>query len=78
VRFCTHVLGRPDVATDSRFASGALRVEHRTELEALADEIFATLTIEELETRLAAAAIGPVPALGEHIAAILAELDHPS
>lgn len=127
VRFCAHVLGRPDVATDSRFTSGALRVEHRTELEALADEIFATLTIEELETRLAAAgiaharrrelpevahhpqlverdrwveigspagpiralrpplihpgrpaAMGPVPALGEHTAAILAELDHPS
>lgn len=127
MRFCAHVLGRPDVATDSRFTSSTLRVEHRTELEALVDEIFAALTIEELESRLAAAgiaharrrelpevarhpqlverdrwveigspagpiralrpplihpgrpaAMGPVPALGEHTAAILAELDRPA
>jgi crotonobetainyl-CoA:carnitine CoA-transferase CaiB-like acyl-CoA transferase len=123
VRFCAQVLDRPDVAQDPRFSSGSLRVEHRHDLEALVDEVFGNLTVDELEGRLAGAgiaharrrelpevaehpqlaqrdrwvevgspvgpvralrpplirpgqpaAMGPVPALGEHTAAILAEL----
>ncbi|MGV9798621.1 CaiB/BaiF CoA transferase family protein [Mycobacterium sp. NPDC003449] len=123
-RFCTVVLGRPDVAEDPRFASGTLRVAHRAEVNATITEAFAALTSTELEDRLSTARIAfagvntveeflahpvlaardrwrtvqtehgpvdallppidlgtearmdPVPALGAHTAAILAELGY--
>ncbi|HZE35698.1 MAG TPA: CoA transferase [Candidatus Eisenbacteria bacterium] len=44
--FCATV-GRPDLATDPRFVSGADRVAHRKELEPLIESIMAGRTIEE-------------------------------
>jgi crotonobetainyl-CoA:carnitine CoA-transferase CaiB-like acyl-CoA transferase len=121
-RFCSIVLQRPEIAEDPRFASGTLRVAHRTEVNAVITEVFATVPAAELEARMSAARIAfagvntvsdfldhpvlaardrwrtidtargpvrallppidmgtearmdPVPALGDHTAAILAEL----
>jgi itaconate CoA-transferase len=55
--FCTGVLRRPELATDSRFRTGALRVEHRPALHAEIDAVFAALTGEEVTARLAHARI---------------------
>jgi itaconate CoA-transferase len=123
VAFCERVLGRPELATDSRFASNSRRVEARDELRAIIVDAFAQLTSEQLVQKLDAAQIAnarvndmhdvwrhpqlearrrwvsvdtpagpipallppgktdtfaprmdPVPALGEHTKAILAEL----
>lgn len=41
-----HAIGRPELATDPRFASHAKREENRRELIALLDEIFAGITYE--------------------------------
>ncbi len=45
-RFC-EALGRPELATDPRFATNPARVEHRGELEPLLDALFATRTTVE-------------------------------
>lgn len=52
LRFCASVLGRPDVATDSRFVTNGLRVEHRAELIAAIEAVFAGLTTEQVIARL--------------------------
>ena len=123
VGFCERVLGRPDVATDPRFATNADRVAHRGEVVALIEEAFSALDSAAVialldEARIANARLNdvagliahpqliardrwrevdtpvgpipalrppaimsdvddrfdPVPALGEHTAAILEEL----
>lgn len=56
-RFCDQVLRRPELATDRRFATGSLRVRHRTDLEPIVRQVFSALTGPELEARLAAAGI---------------------
>ncbi|HXG01830.1 MAG TPA: CoA transferase, partial [Candidatus Binatia bacterium] len=44
--FCEAV-GRPDLAADPRFATGAERVRHRGELASTLEEVFAAATVEE-------------------------------
>ncbi|GIW11276.1 MAG: CoA transferase [Chloroflexi bacterium] len=124
-RFCTQVLQAPDLARDPRFDRNAHRLANRHLLEPLIEEVFAPLTVAEVEARLEAADIPfgrvndlegvwnhpqlrargrfaaaaspvgpievlrhpmnqqgvespvyPIPALGEHSAAILSELGY--
>lgn len=51
--FCHYVLGSPELATDERFDTGSRRVAHRQELEERIKEVFAGLTGEQVEQRLA-------------------------
>lgn len=51
-RLCALALGRPDLATDERFATNELRVRHRTTLEPLMEEIFGRASRAEVEARL--------------------------
>jgi itaconate CoA-transferase len=57
VRFCTEVLGRPELAGDPRFASNTERVRHRDELERLVNETLATQPADRTITQLEAAGI---------------------
>jgi itaconate CoA-transferase len=50
--FCAKVLRQPQLATDARFASNALRVAARKELHALIVGVFAELSAEQLVARL--------------------------
>ncbi len=54
-RLCREVLGRPDLATDPRFATNPDRLAHREELEATLREALARWTAEDLAARLQAA-----------------------
>jgi itaconate CoA-transferase len=123
--FCSHVLQRPELATSPEFASNSRRVQNRQALRALINEVFSTLTAQQVVERLEAAQIAnarindmhdlwrheqlqararwvdvgtpagpvpallppgltgqgdvrmdPVPALGEHTEAILAQLGY--
>ncbi|WP_269502238.1 CaiB/BaiF CoA transferase family protein [Burkholderia sp. IMCC1007] len=56
-KFCEIVLEARDVATDARFATNASRSEHRVELRAIIDAMFATLDSDQLVARLDAADI---------------------
>jgi itaconate CoA-transferase len=55
--FCAAVLGRPELAVDGRFDSGARRVAHRPALHAEIDAVLAGFTGDELTARLDAARI---------------------
>ena len=55
--FCTAVLDRPDLASDPRYASNALRTAARDELQPLIVSHFARLSAEQLAARLDAAQI---------------------
>ncbi len=57
VEFCSKVLLRPELATDPRYASNALRVAARKDLHALIVGAFADLKAEQLVARLDAAQI---------------------
>jgi itaconate CoA-transferase len=54
-RFCEIVLERPELVADERFATNELRVRHRTEIEAIVEEIFGSHTKAEIERSLDAA-----------------------
>ncbi|MEV5749706.1 CaiB/BaiF CoA-transferase family protein [Actinoallomurus sp. NPDC052308] len=54
---CEHVLRRPELARDERFARNSLRVEHRAELTALIEDAFADATADEAIRRLDEAGI---------------------
>ena len=56
-RFCEDVLEQPAVATEARFRSNELRVRHRDELKAIIEQVFARLTLRQVERRLEAAQI---------------------
>ena len=56
-RFCERVLGRPGLAHDPRFASNALRVQHRTELHGIIESLFAELAASDIVDRLESADI---------------------
>jgi crotonobetainyl-CoA:carnitine CoA-transferase CaiB-like acyl-CoA transferase len=56
-RFCRDVLARPDMESDPRFSSAALRVENYAALDAIITSNFASLTAEEVVRRLEAAQI---------------------
>jgi len=55
--FCTHVLGRGELAADPRFASNAARTAARGDLRAIIVETFAAMTAEQVVARLDAAQI---------------------
>lgn len=55
--FCRKVLRRPQLAEDAHFASNALRVAARSELEAEIHEVFGLLTAAEVVARLEEAGI---------------------
>ncbi len=45
---CTEVLGRPELADDSRFASNSQRVRHRDQLTVLLEAALSTLTTQQV------------------------------
>src|SRR5262249_14640284 len=55
--FCQHVLQRPELVDDPRFAGNAQRVANRPELDGMLVEVFAALPFDEAVTRLDAAGI---------------------
>jgi len=55
--FCEKVLLRPNLAQDPRYGSNSKRAAHRSEINALITEVFATLTTEQLIERLDASGI---------------------
>jgi crotonobetainyl-CoA:carnitine CoA-transferase CaiB-like acyl-CoA transferase len=55
--FCEKVLQQPEIAVDARFASNALRVGARAELDEVIYRAFANLTAPEVVARLDAAGI---------------------
>jgi crotonobetainyl-CoA:carnitine CoA-transferase CaiB-like acyl-CoA transferase len=57
VVFCEKVLGRPNLATDPRFANVAMRVTNRAELTALIENVFSTMTALEAAALLERAGI---------------------
>lgn len=52
---CDVVLDRPELTADPRFATNELRSANRRELEAIVEEVFASATRREIETKLEAA-----------------------
>jgi crotonobetainyl-CoA:carnitine CoA-transferase CaiB-like acyl-CoA transferase len=56
-RLCRDVLARPEVADDPRFATNPDRVAHRAVLDSIIQEVFDTLTRDEVLGRLEAAQI---------------------
>jgi itaconate CoA-transferase len=50
--FCGRVLGRPDLAGDSRFSTNSRRSEARGELHAIVSEVFSRLTSGQAVARL--------------------------
>ena len=57
VVFCEKALGRPELATDPRFANVAARVAHRAELTALIEDFLASMTSLEAAELLERAGI---------------------
>jgi itaconate CoA-transferase len=55
--FCAVVLERPEVARDERFATNSRRVANREELQAIIEEVFGHLGVEQVIERLEAARI---------------------
>ncbi|MBX9592094.1 MAG: CoA transferase [Hyphomonadaceae bacterium] len=55
--FCNEVLGRPELATDPRFATNPARVAHRAETDGLIGHHFATQDVEALSRKLDTAQI---------------------
>jgi itaconate CoA-transferase len=56
-RFCSLVLLQPGLAADARFRSNSLRSGNRRELRATIEEVFGSLTMEQVAARLDAAGI---------------------
>jgi itaconate CoA-transferase len=50
--FCSRVLQRPELSTDTRFAGNVLRVTHRAELDKIIADVFAQIPLEEAQRRL--------------------------
>ncbi len=82
----TTVLGHPEWAADPRFVTNHLRVQHRTELAALIEEITGTLPVAAWLERLDAAGIpcGPILNYEQALSTpqaiareMVAEVDHP-
>lgn len=55
--FCAVVLERPEVARDERFATNSRRVANREKLQAIIEEVFGHLGVEQVIERLEAARI---------------------
>ena len=52
VRFCSEVLGRPEMYDDERFRTNEQRVKHRDALRAVIEAVFAPLAVDEVAARL--------------------------
>lgn len=57
VKFCELVLGRPELASDSRFSSNSKRSAARAELTAIIENVFASLSADQVIEKLEAAQI---------------------
>jgi crotonobetainyl-CoA:carnitine CoA-transferase CaiB-like acyl-CoA transferase len=55
--FCQHVLRRPELVDDPRFAGNAQRVAHRLALDGMLADVFAVIPFDEAVARLEAAGI---------------------
>ena len=55
--FCAHVLARPALADDERFQNNHLRVQHREAMDAEIDQVFGSLSTEDVVARLDTARI---------------------
>lgn len=55
--FCARVLGRPELATDSRYDNNTKRTAARAEMVALIEGVFAAMTVEQVVEKLDAADI---------------------
>jgi crotonobetainyl-CoA:carnitine CoA-transferase CaiB-like acyl-CoA transferase len=60
-RLCADVLGRPDLASDARFATNAARVSNRVALREIVEPVLQQLPVEAIVTRLEAAGIASAP-----------------
>jgi crotonobetainyl-CoA:carnitine CoA-transferase CaiB-like acyl-CoA transferase len=85
-RMC-EVIGRPDLASDERFATNAARVNHRAELIAILHEIFVTRTMRDWLEALERAGVpcGPINTVADVFAdpqvqarGLKLDLPHPS
>lgn len=56
-KFCEHVLQRPEIASDPRFASNSLRVENRAALDQLIRGVFSEVLRDDLSALLHSAGI---------------------
>jgi itaconate CoA-transferase len=72
VRFCEEVLAQSGLASDPRFSSNPLRVEHRDALDAIITASFARLDAADLVTRLESAGIA-----NARMNSVREFLDHP-
>jgi crotonobetainyl-CoA:carnitine CoA-transferase CaiB-like acyl-CoA transferase len=82
-RFCTSVLGRPELADDERFSDNPARVSNRPTLDAEIAAVFAGLSRAQLAERLSAAdiayaAVNEVADLARHPQLRRARVDTPS
>ena len=57
VKFCDGVMGMPHLAKDTHYNNNTKRTERRTELVALIEKVFGTMTAEEVVAKLDAADI---------------------
>ncbi|MGA0036304.1 MAG: CaiB/BaiF CoA transferase family protein [Ilumatobacteraceae bacterium] len=71
--FCAQVLQRPEVVTDSRFATNDDRHSHRSDLAAVIEEAFETLTVSEVAHLLDEAGIA-----NGRVNSISDVIDHPN
>ena len=60
-RLCADVLGRPDLASDARFATNAARVSNRVALREIVEQVLQQLPVEAIVARLEAAGIASAP-----------------
>lgn len=56
--FCTDVLERPDLVSDQRFATNALRAENHADLRAIIETCFSDQSAEQVRVKLDKAGIG--------------------
>lgn len=70
--FCEKVLEKPELAQDARFDANFKRSENRATLRAIIDEVFATLSAEQVIARLDAAQIA-----NAHVNDMAGVWDHP-
>jgi itaconate CoA-transferase len=70
--FCGHVLQQPTLAEDARFASNALRVQHREALTRAIEAVFSELTLAEVLRRLESANLASA-----NVNSVRQYLDHP-
>ncbi len=82
-KFCTGVLGTPEIAEDVKFSSNSARVENRVELDTLIQEVFSRSPRDELSKRLhehgiANGRVSTIEDLAHHPQNRYVEVDTPS